>query len=55
MKHARETGCNRIDFHVSVTSPARIFYEKLGAIDVSERDGHLYYRIYKDVINKVDV
>lgn len=56
LKHAKETGCNRIEIHVSDwNTVARKFYEKMGAINVSERDGHVYYRLFKDVIDKVSV
>lgn len=53
MKHAKQTGCHRIEFHVGNTNSAQKFYKKMGAIDVSERDGHVYYRLYRDVINSV--
>lgn len=53
MKHAKETGCNRIDFYAEKSNPARIFYEKMGAIDFTERHGQIYYRICKDVINSI--
>lgn len=56
LKHAKETGCNRIELHVhDENTAARKFYENLGAIDVSERDGHVYYRLFKDVIDKVNI
>lgn len=54
MKHAKEAKCNRIEFYVSDTSPARTFYEKLGAINITGGYGQLYYRIIKDTIDKVD-
>lgn len=55
MKHAKQTGCNRIDFNVGKTNPAQTFYKNMGAIDVSERDGHLQYRLFKDVIDQVEM
>lgn len=52
---AKENGCNRLELHVNNKSSVRKFYEKLGAINVSERDGHMYYRVYRDVISQADV
>lgn len=54
LKHCKETGCNRLELHVSDLNPARKFYEKMGAINASEKEGHVYYRLYRDVINKID-
>lgn len=54
MRHARQTGCNRIELHVSKTNSARQFYEKMGAINASENEGHVYYRLYRDVLNKIN-
>ncbi|KAJ6647464.1 Thialysine N-epsilon-acetyltransferase [Pseudolycoriella hygida] len=55
LKHAKEKGCNRIEIHVSDwNKAARKFYERMGAINVSERDGHVYYRLFKDVIDKMN-
>lgn len=54
VRHAKQTGCNRIELHVCKTNPAQKFYEKMGAINASEKEGHVYYRLYKDVLNKID-
>lgn len=55
MKLAKQTRCNRIDFNVDKNNSAQTFYKKMGAIDVSERDGHVHYRLFKDVIDKVEM
>lgn len=55
MRHANENGCNRIELHVSDwNDSARKFYEKMGAINITGRDGFTYYRLFKDVLNKID-
>ncbi|XP_031621498.1 uncharacterized protein LOC116339636 [Contarinia nasturtii] len=52
LRYAKQTGVNRIELHVCKTNPAQKFYEKMGAINAAEKEGHVYYRLYKDVINK---
>lgn len=50
-KHAVEVGCKRMDFHVLKWNPARQFYETIGAIDMSELEGWLFYRIPTQALN----
>lgn len=54
MRNAKETECNRIELHVHDTNSARKFYEKMGAINASESEGHVYYRLYKDVLDQLE-
>ncbi|XP_037924083.1 thialysine N-epsilon-acetyltransferase isoform X2 [Hermetia illucens] len=44
-KKAREYNCPRLDFHVLDWNPARQFYEKLGATDLTSKEGWLFYRM----------
>lgn len=53
MRYANEIGVNRLELHVNCDSSAQQFYQKMGAINVSERDGHVYYRLYRDTLNKL--
>lgn len=42
-RFAKETGCSRVDFHVLSWNPAREFYKKVGAIDLTvAEDWHVY-------------
>lgn len=42
-RHAKETGCNRIDFHVNKNNPSTEFYKSLGAVDLTEAEEWLLY------------
>lgn len=54
IKHAKESGCNRIEFDVKDWNiRAQKFYENLGAENVTEKEGCLTYRVYKDGIDKI--
>lgn len=55
LKHAKENACRRIQLYVADwNTSAQRFYKKAGAINITERNGHAYYRFFKDVINKID-
>lgn len=54
MRYVKGIGGNRLEFHVSANNTARQFYQKMGAINVSEKEGHVYYRLFRDVLNKLD-
>lgn len=53
LKHAKDVGCNRIEFDVlNRNTGARKFYENFNAINMTEEHGFSLYRICKDVIDK---
>lgn len=53
LKHAKEVGCNRVDFDVlNRNTRAQKFYEDLGAINMTEKYGFFMYRVTKDDIEK---
>lgn len=51
LKHAKDTECNRIEFVTFKSSSVQNFYLKMGALNVTESDGYIYYRVFRDVIN----
>lgn len=51
IKHAQETNCSRCEFHVLDWNPAREFYEKLNAIDLTTTEGWHHYRLNKQAID----
>lgn len=42
---AKERNCKRLDFHVLSWNPAKAFYEKMGAVNLSETEKWQYYRL----------
>lgn len=52
MKHARETGCHRIEFLVPEWNPAKEFYKKMGAVNYTVRTGYEYYRLNRETIDQ---
>lgn len=45
VKFALEENCPRFDFHVLNWNPAKKFYESLGAINLSEKEGWEFFRL----------
>lgn len=52
-KAAKENKCRRLDFHVLGWNPAREFYKKLGAVDLTETEDWHYYRVTEDELDKI--
>lgn len=50
---AKEYGCPRVDFHVNEWNEARTFYEKMGAIDLTELEQWHLHRVPKKQINEL--
>lgn len=50
-RFAKETGCLRMDFHVLEWNPARKFYEKIGAVDLTVAEDWHFYRMTSDAID----
>ncbi|XP_011196845.1 thialysine N-epsilon-acetyltransferase [Zeugodacus cucurbitae] len=50
---AKEYGCLRLDFHVLGWNPARKFYNRMGAVDMTESEEWLYYRLNAEQIEKL--
>lgn len=45
VKFANVENCARFDFHVLNWNPAKNFYEKLGAVNLTEKEGWEFYRL----------
>lgn len=52
-KYARDTDCNRFDFHVLDWNPASKFYDDLKAVNMTKSEGWQLYRMKIDEITKV--
>ncbi|KFB44486.1 AGAP002239-PA-like protein [Anopheles sinensis] len=52
-RHARESRCSRLDFHVLDWNPATRFYRRMGAQDMTETESWHFYRLQKDAIDKL--
>ncbi|XP_055922308.1 thialysine N-epsilon-acetyltransferase isoform X3 [Eupeodes corollae] len=51
--NAKAFGCKTVDFHVLDWNPARKFYEKIGATNLTATQGWHFYRLEEDVLNKL--
>lgn len=49
-KHAKETNCQRFDLHVLDWNPARNFYDKMGGINLTEKEGWHFTRFDRKAI-----
>ncbi|XP_055852543.1 thialysine N-epsilon-acetyltransferase isoform X3 [Episyrphus balteatus] len=52
IRMAKEYECKRVDFHVLEWNPARKFYEKMNAINLTAQNWH-YFRLEEDALNKL--
>ncbi|XP_039959640.1 thialysine N-epsilon-acetyltransferase [Bactrocera neohumeralis] len=50
---AKEYGCQRLDFHVLGWNPARKFYNRMGAEDLTESEEWHFYRLHREQIEKL--
>lgn len=50
---AKEYGCQRLDFHVLGWNPARKFYNRMGAVDLTESEEWHFYRLHGEKIEKL--
>ena len=50
---AKEFKCKRLDFHVLGWNPARKFYDRMGATDLTEAEDWHYYRVEEQQIDKL--
>lgn len=56
LKHAKEMRCTRIELSSSVLNVTdQKFYEKMGMINVTKRDGQIHFCLFKDAIDKVEI
>lgn len=53
VKFARDQQCSRFDFHVLDWNPAKGFYEKLGAVNLTQSEGWEFYRLDCEKMNEV--
>ncbi|XP_055546488.1 thialysine N-epsilon-acetyltransferase-like [Wyeomyia smithii] len=44
-QHALENGCKRLDFHVLAWNPAKYFYNRMGAENLTESEQWEFYRL----------
>lgn len=49
-QEACDSGCNRLDFHVLKWNEARAFYEKKGALNLTDLEDWCYYRLTGDAL-----
>ncbi|KAJ2944074.1 hypothetical protein O0L34_g8412 [Tuta absoluta] len=49
-KEAYSTGCSRLDFHVLEWNDARAFYERKGAVNLTQEERWCYYRLAGDAL-----
>lgn len=53
LKRAKEMGCKRVEFDVDDRNTrAQKFYGRLGAVNVTTEHGYLFYRVYKEGIDR---
>ncbi|XP_034663889.1 diamine acetyltransferase 2 [Drosophila subobscura] len=50
---AVELKCPRLEFNVLEWNPARKFYESLGAVDLTAKEGWHYYRVEEQQLSKL--
>jgi len=50
---AVELQCPRLEFNVLEWNPARKFYESLGAVDLTDKEGWHYYRVEEQQLAKL--
>lgn len=50
---AVKLGCRRLDFHVLGWNPARQFYQRMGAIDLTESEEWHFYRVEQKQLEKL--
>jgi len=50
---AAELKCPRLEFNVLEWNPARKFYESLGAVDLTAKEGWHYYRVDEQQLAKL--
>lgn len=52
---AKEYDCKRLDFHVLGWNPARKFYNRMGAVDLTESEEWHFYRLHGGEIDKLTI
>ncbi|XP_053680760.1 thialysine N-epsilon-acetyltransferase [Anopheles nili] len=52
-RHARESRCSRIDFHVLSWNPATRFYHRMGAQDLTQAESWHFFRLQQDAIDRL--
>lgn len=50
---ARQNNCKRLDFHVLSWNPAKEFYKKMGATNLTESEDWEFYRMYDEAMDKL--
>lgn len=53
VKFAISENCSRFDFHVLNWNPAKKFYEKLGATNLSEKEGWEFFRLNRSAMKEL--
>ena len=53
VRFARDNNCSRFDFHVLAWNPAKEFYKKLGAVNLTETESWEYFRLDRSRIDNL--
>uniref|UniRef100_A0A1Q3FFQ5 N-acetyltransferase domain-containing protein n=1 Tax=Culex tarsalis TaxID=7177 RepID=A0A1Q3FFQ5_CULTA len=53
VRHARENGCARFDFHVLAWNPAKKFYARMGAENLTETEEWQFFRLTRDKMDRL--
>lgn len=53
VQRARENGCSRFDFHVLAWNPAKNFYQRMGAENLTETEEWQFFRLTQDKMDKL--
>ncbi|XP_058447141.1 thialysine N-epsilon-acetyltransferase [Malaya genurostris] len=53
-RHARETDCMRLDFHVLAWNPAKKFYHRMGAENLTESEQWELFRLSRKAIDRIE-
>uniref|UniRef100_A0A8D8KDK9 Diamine acetyltransferase 2 n=1 Tax=Culex pipiens TaxID=7175 RepID=A0A8D8KDK9_CULPI len=53
VEHARENGCARVDFHVLGWNPAKKFYARMGAENLTETEQWEFFRLTRDKMDRL--
>lgn len=53
VRHARENGCARFDFHVLAWNPAKRFYARMGAENLTASEQWEFFRLTRDKMDRL--
>ncbi|XP_055611397.1 thialysine N-epsilon-acetyltransferase-like [Uranotaenia lowii] len=53
VQHALQNGCSRFDFHVLAWNPAKEFYRRMGAENLTETEEWQFFRLNREKMNQL--